>query len=129
MKTLSLQFFTNTQVVPEISCELSDSLALAPDLQFVPQLCVQQVHISNCSEEIVELKPNTQILTLNFLTKQILGIKRDLSSILQNQLMDRNIMNFNFLKNTAECISKIGCRGYIQDLTSHHTQVKKKSSK
>ena len=38
-------------------------------------------------------------------------------------------MNFNFLKNTAECISKIGCRGYIQDLTSHHTQVKKKSSK
>ena len=45
--------------------ELYDSLALAPNLYFVPQLCVQHVNISNCSEEIFELEPNTQILTLS----------------------------------------------------------------
>ena len=66
MKTLSLQFVTNTQVVPEISNKLHGSLALAPDLHFVPQLCVQHVNIANCSEEIFELLPNIQILTLNF---------------------------------------------------------------
>ena len=104
MKTLSIQFVTNTQVVPELSCELDDSLALAPDLHFAPQLCVQNVNIANCSDDIFELFPNTQILTLNFSSKQILGIKRDLSSILKNQQMNRKIMNFNFLKNTAECI-------------------------
>ena len=43
--------------------------------------------------------------------------------------MDRNITNFNFLENTTECISKIGCWGYIQDLNLHHTQVKNKTSK
>ena len=40
--------------------------------------------------------------------------------------MDRNITNFNILKNTAECISKICCQGYIKDLTSYHTQAKRK---
>ena len=75
VKILSLQFFTNTQIVPELSCELRDDLALAPDLQFVPQLSVQQINLANCSEEPMELQPNTQILTLNFPTKHILGIK------------------------------------------------------
>ena len=40
--------------------------------------------------------------------------------------MDRNIINFNFLKNTAQCISKLGCQGYIKDLTSYRTQAKRK---
>ena len=78
-----------------------DNLALAPDLQFVPQLSVQQINLANCSEETMELQPDTQISTLNFPTEQILGIKRDLSLLLQNQMMDRNILNYHFLKNTA----------------------------
>ena len=32
VKILYLQFYTNTQIVPEISYELRDDLALAPDL-------------------------------------------------------------------------------------------------
>ena len=72
MKLLNLQFFTNTQIVPEISSDLRDDLALAPDLQFMPQLTIQQ--INNCSEEELQLKSNQEILTLNFPTKQILGI-------------------------------------------------------
>ena len=117
VKTLSVNFVTNTQVVPELSCKLDENVTLAPDLHFAPQLCVGAVNLANCSDDIFELYPNSQILTLTFSIEQILGIKRDLNSILENQQMDRNIINFNFLKNTAQCISKIGCQGYIKELT------------
>ena len=73
---------------------------LEPDLQFMPQLTIQQINLANCSEEELQLKPDQEILTLNFPTKQILGIKRDLTLLLNNQTMDRNILNYHFLKNT-----------------------------
>ena len=62
VKTLSLQIFTNTQVVSELSCELSDDFALAPDLQFVPQLSVQHVNLVNCSEETIEGRTRCLVL-------------------------------------------------------------------
>ena len=43
-------------------------------------------------------------------------------------MMDRNILNYHFLKNTAETIFKIGCRSYVQDLHSHHTKIRKDKS-
>ena len=73
VKLLHLQLFTNTQNVPEILSDLTDNLALAPDLQFMPQLTIQQINMANCSEEELHLKPDQEILTLNFPTKQILS--------------------------------------------------------
>ena len=104
IKTLRLNFVTNTQVVPQLSSNLDENLALSPDLQFAPQLCIGEVNIANCSDDIFELYPSSLILTLTFSTEQILGIKRDLDSILTNQQMDRNIVNYQFLKSTAQCI-------------------------
>ena len=49
VKLLHLQFFTDTQIGPEISSELRDEIALAPNLQFMPQLTIQQINLANCS--------------------------------------------------------------------------------
>ena len=52
------------------------------------------------SQDIFEVYPSTQILTLTFATEQILENERKLDSILSNQKMDANIVNYQFMKNT-----------------------------
>ena len=39
--------------------------------------------------------------------------------------MDANIVNYQFMKNTANCISKLATRGYLQELTSYSAQKTK----
>ena len=86
---------------------------------------IKAFHDINESEDIFELYSSSQILTLTFATEQILGIKRELDSILNNQQMDANIVNYQFLKNTAQCISKLATKGYLQELTSYSAQKNK----
>ena len=113
--SLYFNFVTNTQAVPDLSTNLDDNLAISPDLQFAPQLCIGTVHLANCSEDILELFPSTPILSLKFSTDQIMGIKRDINSILDTQIMDSNIINYHFLRSKASCISKQAVKGYIED--------------
>ena len=39
--------------------------------------------------------------------------------------MDRNIINYQFLRNTACCISKLAVQGYIKDLQTYRVRVRK----
>ena len=71
------------------------------------------------------LYPATILLSLKFSTDQIIGIKRDLNSILDSQTMDSNIINYQFLRNTASCISKLAVQGYIKDLQTYRAKVRK----
>ena len=47
--------------------------------------------------------------------------------------LDRNVLNFHFIKSTADCISKLGTAAYVRDLTSFKAlttrQAKKKMVK
>ena len=43
--------------------------------------------------------------------------------------MDRNIVNYQFLKSTAQCISKIATQGYIKELTSYPAQNKNRPTR
>ena len=54
VRTLHLHFLSNTQVVADISSDLDENLALAPKLQFTPQLCIREVNIANCLDDIFE---------------------------------------------------------------------------
>ena len=107
IKELNLNFVTNIQVVPDLSCDLQECVAVALDLQFSPQLCTGFLNLANCSDDIVELHASSILLTLTFSSEQILGIYRKLECILANHQLDRNIVNYNFLKSTAQTISKI----------------------
>ena len=129
IKELNLNFVTNTQVVPELSSDLDESIAVGPNLQFAPQLCIGVINIANCSDDVLKLHPSSNLLTLTFSSEQIFGIKRELESILNNQQMDRNIVNYQFLKSTAQTISKIATQAYIKDLTSYRAQTEKNEKK
>ena len=102
---------------------------MAPDLQFSPQLCIGVINIANCSDDVLELHPSSILLTLTFSSEQILGIKKELECILNNQQLDRNIVNYQFLKSTAQTISKIATQAYIKDLTSYRAFTKKNKKK
>ena len=39
--------------------------------------------------------------------------------------MDSNIINFQFLRNTASCISKLAVNSYIEDLQTYRVKVRK----
>ena len=60
---------------------------------------------------------------------QILGIERKLNSILIDQKMDSNIINYQFLKNTADVVTKIATEGYLQELTSYAARKTKTKTK
>ena len=49
IKEFNLNFVTNIQAVPDLSSDLDESIAVAPDLQFAPQLCIGVINIANCS--------------------------------------------------------------------------------
>ena len=117
---------TNTQAVPELTTSLDDNLAMSPDLHFEPNLTIQQIHLANCSQDTLALYPDTIILSLQFHTEQIIGIKRKINDILNTQLMDANIINFRFLENTASCISKLAVNSYIKDLQTYRVKIKKR---
>ena len=99
-----------------MTTNLDDDLAMSPDLQFEPNLIIQNVHLANCSQDPITLYPDTTILSLQFNTEQIIGIHRNISDILSTQLMDTNIVNYKFLDTTASTISKIAVNSYIKDL-------------
>ena len=96
IKELNLNFVTNIQAVPDLSSDLDESIAVAPDLQFAPQLCIVVINIANCSDDVLELHPSSILLTLTFSSEQTLGINRELECILNNQQLDRNIVNYQF---------------------------------
>ena len=66
---------------------------------------------------------------MTFVADQILGIERKLNSILINQKMDSNIINYQFLKNTADVVTKIATEGYLKELTSYTAQKTKTKQK
>ena len=55
IKELNLNFVTNIQAVPALSSDLQERIAVAPDLQFSPQLCIGCLNLANCSDDVVEL--------------------------------------------------------------------------
>jgi hypothetical protein len=93
IKESNLNFVTNLQSIPTLSPELQDCIAVAPDLQFSPQLCIGSLNLANCSSEIVELPADSILLSLTFSSEQILGIYRKLEDIFSTQKLDRNIVN------------------------------------
>ena len=115
--------------MPELASDLDENLAIAPAVEFIPQLSIGEISIANCSKHIFELHSSTQILNLTFVADQILGIERKLNSILIDQKMDSNIVNYQFMKNTANVISKLATKGYLQELTSYAAQKTKTKTK
>ena len=124
--SLYFNFVTNTQAIPELTTNLDDNLAMSPDLHFEPNLTIQNIHLANCSQDTITLYPDTIILSLQFQTEQIIGIKRKITDILNTQLMDANIINFRFLENTASTISKLAVNSYIKDLQTYSVRIKKR---
>ena len=119
--SIYFNFVTNTQAVPDLTTNLDENLALSPDLHFA----INHLHLANCSQDTMALYPNTILLTLKFPTDQIIGIKREINSILNSQLMDSNVINFQFLHNTASWISKLVVKSYIEDLQTYRVKVRK----
>ena len=96
IKELNLNFVTNIQVVPDLSCDLQECIAVAPDLQFSPQLCIGFLNLANCSDDVIELHASSILLTLTYSSEQILGIYRKLECIRANHQLDQNIVSYNF---------------------------------
>ena len=64
---------------------------------------------------------------MTFPANQVFGIFRGLKDILSSQQIDRNIVNFSFLKYTSQAVAKISLEGYKKDITSFKaTSTKKK---
>ena len=61
---------------------------------------------------------NTVLLVFEFKAEQTLGIHRKLEDIFSDNQTDRNIINFAFLKYSAEAVSKIALESYKQDIQS-----------
>ena len=92
-------------------------------------MSIGEISIANCSKHIFELHSAVQILSLTFVADQILGIERKLNSILIDQKIDSNIINYQFLKNTADVVTKIATEGYLKELTSNTAQKTKTKTK
>jgi hypothetical protein len=65
------------------------------------------------------------LLALQFKAEQTLGIHRKLEDIFSANQNDRNIINFAFLKYSAEAISKIAVESYKQDIQSFKAKAVK----
>ena len=73
VKTLQLNFITNSQILPELASDLDEHLALAPTVEFIPQLSIGEIGIANCSKNIFELHSAVHILSLTFVTDRLKG--------------------------------------------------------
>ena len=77
----NVAFFSDLQIVPTIESDLSESLAIAPQISFDPQLTMDQLNLANCSSKSIILPANSVLLEFSFPTKQIVGVFRSLHSI------------------------------------------------
>ena len=98
-------------------------MSLAPDILYNPQLCLEKINIANCSDRQILIDENTTLISFTFPAPQILGIFRKVEDILSDFTLDQNVVNFHFLKSTADCISKIGTDAYVRDLVSYKARV------
>ena len=126
---INVNFMSNLQVLPEINSDLNEDLALAPDILYNPQLCLEKINIANCSDQQVMIEENTTIISFTFPAPQILGIFREVDDILSDFSLDQNVINFHFLKSTADCISKIGTDAYVRDLVSFKARITRQAKK
>ena len=69
------------------------------------------------------------LLALQFKAEQTLGIHRKLEDIFSDNQTDRNIINFAFLKYSAEAISKIAVESYKKDIQSFTAKSVKRKKK
>ena len=116
---VQLDFTTNIQNIPELSSDICNAIAISPCIQFVPQLTIPTISLANCTtSEYLGIPEDTILLTLAFPASQVLGISRDIKDILSYQNMDRNVVNFAFLKYISQAISKIATQSYAKDISS-----------
>ena len=128
---LNIAFYSDLQVVPDIESNLDEKLAIAPQIYFQPQLSMETLNIANCSNKSITLPIDAVLLEFCFPTTQIIGIFRNLDSIKNSFKFDQNAVNFHFLQNTAEVISKVATKAYIKNLMTYTAavSVKKNSTK
>ena len=111
---LNIAFYSDLQVVPDIESNLDEKLAIAPQIYFQPQLSMETLNIANCSNKSIILPIDAVLLKFCFPTTQIIGIFRNLESIKNSFKFDQNAVNFHFLQNTSEVISKVATKAYIK---------------
>ena len=63
---INVSFLSNLQLLPEITSELHEDLALAPDVLYNPQLCLEKINIANCSDHQILIKENTTLISFTF---------------------------------------------------------------
>ena len=125
---LNIGFHSDLQAVPDIDSDLDEKLAISPQIHFQPQLSMENLNIANCSNKNFTLPIGTVLIEFHFPTSQVIGIFRDLNSIKNSFKLDQNIVNFHFLQNTAEVISKVATKAYIKNLTTYTASASIKKS-
>ena len=58
-----------------------------------------------------------------------MGIFRQVNDIMSDFALDRNVLNFHFIKSTADCIAKLGTAAYVRDLTSFKARTTRQTKK
>ena len=96
--SLQSDWVSNIQVIPEIDSPLQNSVLCAPEVQFSPWLSVPKINFANCTEESKTLTKGTILLELKFSQDQLIGIFSNLDQIISQEFLQRNVLNFSFLK-------------------------------
>ena len=129
IKELHVNFLSNLQILPEIESDLNENLAIAPDVSYNPQLCLPKISIANCADQQMDIPASTVLFSFTFPAPQIMGIFRQVDDIMSDFALDRNVLNFHFIKSTADCISKLGTAAYVRDLTSFKARTTRQAKK
>ena len=129
IQELHVNFLSNLQILPEIESDLNENLAIAPDVSYNPQLCLPKISIANCADQQMDIPASTVLFSFTFPAPQIMGIFRQVDDIMSDFALDRNVLNFHFIKSTADCIAKLGTAAYVRDLTSFKARTTRQAKK
>jgi hypothetical protein len=96
---IPIGFVSNIKALPDISSDLCDNIALAPCVQFIPDLNIPTLYLANCTdpEQCYVTKDTGLLLALKFKAEQTLGIHRKIEDIFSGNQNDCSIINFTFL--------------------------------
>ena len=106
---LDINFCANTQIVPSYELNEGTFLLISPQIHLDPILMTPSVCLYNTNKTLQILPENIVLFSVTFNTDTILNIPQSEKEVLSKHQFDKSIINYSFLQNMANTISKIAC--------------------
>ena len=104
---IEINFCADTQIVHNYELNEETFLLISPQIHLDPILMAPSVCLYNTNKNMQILPENSTLFSISFNTDTVLNLPQDKKQVLSKHQFDKSIINYSFLQNMVNTISKV----------------------